>query len=93
MLLVICRQRGAEAERLVPQPLFQSMDGWLRRRRSVHAARDLIDPIGSSQGAVPFSTDCDRDRVLRSPLKCEAYTFLAGSVGSLALTLWFFPVL
>jgi len=27
------------------------------------------------------------------PLKCEAYTFLAGSVGSLALTLWFFPVL
>jgi len=31
--------------------------------------------------------------VLRSPLKCEAYTFLAGSLGSLALTLWFIPVL
>ncbi|KAF8267483.1 hypothetical protein EI94DRAFT_1581058, partial [Lactarius quietus] len=27
------------------------------------------------------------------PLKCEAYTFLAGSLGSLALTLWFLPVL
>ncbi|KAI0264253.1 hypothetical protein BC834DRAFT_970969 [Gloeopeniophorella convolvens] len=27
------------------------------------------------------------------PLKCEAYTFLAGSLGSLSLTLWFMPVL
>ncbi|KAI0273072.1 hypothetical protein BGY98DRAFT_1099565 [Russula aff. rugulosa BPL654] len=27
------------------------------------------------------------------PLKCEAYTFLAGSVGSLSITLWFLPVL
>jgi len=27
------------------------------------------------------------------PLKCEAFTFLAGSVGSLSLTLWFLPVL
>jgi hypothetical protein len=27
------------------------------------------------------------------PLKCEAYTFLAGSLGSLSLTLWFLPVL
>ncbi|KAF7980144.1 hypothetical protein HWV62_39589 [Athelia sp. TMB] len=27
------------------------------------------------------------------PLKCEAYTFLAGSLGSLSLTLWFTPVL
>lgn len=27
------------------------------------------------------------------PLKCEAYTFLAGSLGSLSLTLWFIPVL
>ncbi|KAJ7072919.1 hypothetical protein C8F01DRAFT_1105704 [Mycena amicta] len=26
-------------------------------------------------------------------LKCEAYTFLAGSLGSLSLTLWFTPVL
>lgn len=25
--------------------------------------------------------------------KCEAYTFLAGSLGSLCLTLWFLPVL
>ncbi|KAJ7866480.1 hypothetical protein B0H13DRAFT_2236838 [Mycena leptocephala] len=27
------------------------------------------------------------------PLKCEAYTFLAGSIGSLSLTLWFIPIL
>ncbi|KAI1786347.1 hypothetical protein LXA43DRAFT_1110214 [Ganoderma leucocontextum] len=27
------------------------------------------------------------------PLKCEAYTFLAGSLGSLSLTLWFMPIL
>jgi len=27
------------------------------------------------------------------PLKCEAYTFLAGGLGSLSLTLWFLPVL
>lgn len=27
------------------------------------------------------------------PLKCEAYTFLAGSLGSLSLTLWFTPIL
>lgn len=27
------------------------------------------------------------------PLKCEAYTFLAGSLGSLSLTFWFTPVL
>ncbi|KAH9976362.1 hypothetical protein BGW80DRAFT_1168046 [Lactifluus volemus] len=27
------------------------------------------------------------------PLKCEVYTFLAGSLGSLCLTLWFLPVL
>ncbi|KAJ3554309.1 hypothetical protein NM688_g3178 [Phlebia brevispora] len=27
------------------------------------------------------------------PLKCEAYTFLAGSLGSLSLTLWFLPIL
>ncbi|KAG6839917.1 hypothetical protein C0991_010397 [Blastosporella zonata] len=26
-------------------------------------------------------------------LKCEAYTFLAGSLGSLSLTLWFIPIL
>lgn len=28
-----------------------------------------------------------------NPSKCEAYTFLAGSVGSLSITLWFLPVL
>ncbi|OBZ69630.1 hypothetical protein A0H81_10208 [Grifola frondosa] len=27
------------------------------------------------------------------PLKCEAYTFLAGSLGSLSLTVWFMPIL
>ncbi|KAH7929583.1 hypothetical protein BV22DRAFT_1002486 [Leucogyrophana mollusca] len=27
------------------------------------------------------------------PYKCEAYTFLAGSLGSLSLTIWFLPVL
>ncbi|KAG6918880.1 hypothetical protein DXG01_010944 [Tephrocybe rancida] len=27
------------------------------------------------------------------PLKCEAYTFLAGSLGSISLTLWFTPIL
>ncbi|KAI0326063.1 hypothetical protein GY45DRAFT_1374235 [Cubamyces sp. BRFM 1775] len=27
------------------------------------------------------------------PLKCEAFTFLAGSLGSLSLTLWFLPIL
>ncbi|KAJ7099328.1 hypothetical protein B0H15DRAFT_927819 [Mycena belliarum] len=27
------------------------------------------------------------------PVKCEAYTFLAGSLGSLSLTLWFTPIL
>lgn len=27
------------------------------------------------------------------PLKCEAYTFLAGSLGSFSLTLWFTPIL
>lgn len=30
---------------------------------------------------------------LSDPLKCEAYTFLAGSLGSLTLTLWFLPIL
>lgn len=28
-----------------------------------------------------------------TPLKSEAYTFLAGSLGSLSITLWFLPVL
>jgi len=27
------------------------------------------------------------------PVKCEAYTFLGGSLGSLSLTLWFLPIL
>lgn len=27
------------------------------------------------------------------PLKCEAFTFLAGSIGSLSLTVWFTPIL
>jgi len=27
------------------------------------------------------------------PIKCEAYTFLGGSLGSLSLTLWFTPIL
>ncbi|KAI0752774.1 hypothetical protein C8Q80DRAFT_1148157 [Daedaleopsis nitida] len=27
------------------------------------------------------------------PLKCESFTFLAGSLGSLSLTLWFMPIL
>ncbi|KAI0664018.1 hypothetical protein C8Q70DRAFT_214291 [Cubamyces menziesii] len=27
------------------------------------------------------------------PVKCEAFTFLAGSLGSLSLTLWFLPIL
>ncbi|KAI0350603.1 hypothetical protein OH77DRAFT_1058287 [Trametes cingulata] len=27
------------------------------------------------------------------PLRCEAFTFLAGSLGSLSLTLWFIPIL
>ncbi|KAH8096796.1 hypothetical protein BXZ70DRAFT_1009474 [Cristinia sonorae] len=27
------------------------------------------------------------------PLKCEAYSFLAGSLGGLSLTLWFMPIL
>lgn len=38
---------------------------------------------------MPLVTICTRS----DPLKCEAYTFLAGSLGSLALTLWFLPVL
>jgi hypothetical protein len=44
---------------------------------------------------VPF---CDSATVNTSDLtfhllKCEAYTFMAGSLGSLCLTLWFLPVL
>jgi hypothetical protein len=31
--------------------------------------------------------------ILVVPSKCEAYTFLAGSLGSLSITLWFLPVL
>ncbi|KAH9058245.1 hypothetical protein EDB87DRAFT_1685564 [Lactarius vividus] len=38
---------------------------------------------------MPLVTILTRD----DPLKCEAYTFLAGSLGSLSLTLWFLPVL
>jgi hypothetical protein len=38
---------------------------------------------------MPFVTIFTRD----DPLKCEAYTFLAGSLGSLSITLWFLPVL
>ncbi|KAJ8591062.1 hypothetical protein M405DRAFT_128792 [Rhizopogon salebrosus TDB-379] len=29
----------------------------------------------------------------QDPYKCEAYTFLAGGLGSLSLTLWFLPIL
>lgn len=29
----------------------------------------------------------------QDPLKCEAYTFLAGSLASLCLTIWFLPIL
>ncbi|EGO00608.1 hypothetical protein SERLA73DRAFT_51272 [Serpula lacrymans var. lacrymans S7.3] len=29
----------------------------------------------------------------QDPYKCEAYTFLAGSLGSLSLTIWFLPIL
>ena len=35
------------------------MDGGLGHRRSVHAARDHLDPIGSPQGAVSFVTNFD----------------------------------
>ncbi|KAF4600088.1 hypothetical protein EYR40_007194 [Pleurotus pulmonarius] len=38
---------------------------------------------------MPLVTIFTRD----DPLKCEAYTALAGSLGSLSLTLWFTPVL
>ncbi|KAJ7286851.1 hypothetical protein C8J57DRAFT_1282187 [Mycena rebaudengoi] len=38
---------------------------------------------------MPLITLLTRD----DPLKCEAYSFLAGSIGSLSLTLWFTPVL
>lgn len=38
---------------------------------------------------MPFVTVYTHD----DPLKCEAYTFLAGSLGSLSITLWFLPVL
>jgi len=29
----------------------------------------------------------------KDPFKCEAYTFLAGGLGSLSLTIWFLPIL
>ncbi|KAJ6631337.1 hypothetical protein B0H10DRAFT_1978287 [Mycena sp. CBHHK59/15] len=38
---------------------------------------------------MPLLTTLTRD----DPLKCEAYTFLGGSLGSLSLTLWFTPIL
>lgn len=38
---------------------------------------------------MPFVTIFTRE----DPYKCEAYTFLAGSLGSLSLTIWFLPVL
>jgi len=48
--------------------------------------------IGGSVAAIlymPLVTIFTRS----DPLKCEAYTFLSGSLGSLAITLWFLPVL
>ncbi|KAJ7647903.1 hypothetical protein FB45DRAFT_782868 [Roridomyces roridus] len=38
---------------------------------------------------MPLLTIFTRD----DPLKCEAYTFLGGSLGSLSVTLWFTPIL
>ena len=67
------------------------MDRGLRDRHSLHAIGDNLHSIGSSQGALSFLYA--DDSVLMLSTKCEAYTFLAGSIGSLALTLWFLPVL
>lgn len=97
VLLAVCRQSGADAEGLVQQPVFQNVDDRLVYRNSLHAIRDRFHPREPSQGTVPcrvaitFRAETLTD--FYTPSKCEAYTFLAGSLGSLSLTLWFLPVL
>lgn len=54
MLLAVRRQRAAETEGLVQQPVFQGVGGRLGRRHSVYATRDYHHPIGSRQGALSF---------------------------------------
>ena len=69
------------------------MDRGLRNRRPGHAIGDNLHSVGSSQGATS-SRMCFLDgSVLMPSTKCEAYTFLVGSIGSLSITLWFLPVL
>ncbi|KAH7883364.1 hypothetical protein F5I97DRAFT_232388 [Phlebopus sp. FC_14] len=47
--------------------------------------------VGSMAAMIymPLATIFTRE----DPYKCEAYSFLAGGIGSLALTIWFLPVL
>ena len=54
VLLAVRRQRGAKAEGLVQQPVFQSVGGRFGLRRSVYATRNHHYPIRSPKGAVSF---------------------------------------
>lgn len=69
------------------------MDRWLHNCHPLYAIGDDLHAIGSSPGAVSFRMRVKGDSVLIPSTKCEAYTFLVGSLGSLILTLWFLPVL
>jgi hypothetical protein len=96
VLLAVCRQGGADTEGLVQQHILQNVEVWLLHRNYLHAVRDGFHPWRSPQGTFRTAWQAETHTDLHRPIKlskCEAYTFLAGSLGSLSITLWFLPVL
>jgi len=78
------------AATLVPQLVFPHLGLRLNRRAHLHATVDDLD-AGRSLEGVSLSLDCYL--FAQKCTQCEAYTFLAGGIGSLSLTLWFTPIL
>jgi hypothetical protein len=78
------------AATMVPQRVFPHLGLRLDRRAGLHGAVDDLDAGRPLEGV---SLSLDSHLFTQKSNQCEAYTFLAGSIGSLSLTLWFIPIL
>ena len=90
MLLAIPGQCKFRAAGLVSKFVFQDLGPGIDLGCYLYARRDYLHSIKSSHGASVFRVV---PPLLTPYFQSEAYTFLAGSLGSLSLTLWFTPVL
>ena len=90
LLLALPGKRQFYRTKLVPESLFQDLGYWLDSRGPLYAIGNHFYSSGSIKGA--FFSDIKYNSFSPIPQN-EAYTFLAGSLGSLSLTIWFLPVL